>query len=116
MQPLFVNLEPYKETVSSVLSSYSFTVAGFLATIATFIYAFNGKPFFELYRRRGSFNDLVFFHVLLLINLICIFVFSLVLLAYPSLIRITLILTILSLGMLLFLTIIYYNLSTRSNP
>lgn len=115
LQYLFDTLEGKVETVSSVLSSYSFTVAGFLATIATFLVALRGKTYFDFYRSRGSLGHFVFFHVLMLLWLLAIFVLSLLILAYPSLLRITLSITVLSFIKLALLCLGYYVVADRAN-
>lgn len=115
LQYLFDTLEGKLETVSSILSSYSFTVAGFLATIATFLVALRGKSYFDFYRSRGSLGHFVFFHVLMLLWLLAIFVLSFLILAYPDLLRLALSITALSFFKLTFLCIGYYIVSDRAN-
>lgn len=108
-------LVPHAKDVAQILSGYAFTVAGFLATIATFLFTLGEKPYFRLYQRRGSFSDLMFLHALALIVLGAVFVCSILLFARPALLRLTLTLTLLSIVQLFFLTMISYTLSKRSN-
>jgi hypothetical protein len=100
--------------VASVLSSYAFTVAGFLATIVTFLYTLGDRPFFELYKKRGSFGDFMFVCFLELFLLGALFVVSLALLAFGELMRLSLTLCLLSLLHLVVLIFISFNLSRRS--
>lgn len=109
-------LVSFRSEVASILSSYAFTVAGFLATIATFLYTLGERPFFKLYQRRGNFSDLVFLHVATLATLATILVLSIGLLAYPSLLRPALALTVLSILQLIGLTLASYSLTRRSLP
>lgn len=108
-------LMPHAKDVAQILSGYAFTVAGFLATIATFLFTLGEKPYFRLYQRRGSFTDLMFLHALALIVLAALFICSILLFARPELLRVTLTLTLLSIVQLFFLTMISYTLSKRSN-
>ncbi len=109
------SLEGCSKEIAGILSSYAFTIAGFLATIATFLFTLGDRPYFELYRRRGSFGDLMFLHAMEMIILGSLFICSISLVAFPSLIRLALTLSIVSLLHLTFLTFISYNLSKRSN-
>ncbi len=110
----FLALERHAEAIASVYSGYAFTVAGFLATIATFLYTLGGKPYFELYRRRGHFGDLMLFHGLTMLVLASLFVVSILMHITPSLVRLASVLTALSLFQLTVLTLISYTLSNRS--
>ena len=101
--------------VSSILSSYAFTVAGFLATIATFLFTLGDKPYFQFYKRRGNFGDLMFLHALNLFVLGAVFIFSILLFAKPELLRFTLVLAGLSIVQLFLLTLASYGLTKRSN-
>lgn len=107
----------HSESLSSVLSSYSFTVAGFLATIATFVLALGGKSYFEHYKRRGSFDDLVMTHVLTLAMLGAVFVLSVFILAHPSALSVKLLISAAggSFLLLCLLTVSAYNLARRSS-
>lgn len=109
-----VSLETHNDSIANILSGYAFTVAGFLATIATFLFTFGDRPYFQLYKRRGSFGELMFLHGLALVVLGSIFAISLLLLASPAVLRLALTLTVLSLLQLTFLTFISYSLSRRS--
>jgi hypothetical protein len=108
-------LEPHISELSSILSSYAFTVAGFLATIATFLFTLGDKPYFKLYKRRGNFGDLMFLHALNLLVLGGVFICSILLFAEPELLRFTLVLTGLSIVQLFSLTLASYGLTKRSN-
>jgi hypothetical protein len=112
---LTTDLQSHVSELSSILTGYAFTVAGFLATIATFLFTLGDKPYFQFYKRRGSFGDLMFLHALSLAVLAGVFVFAIVILANSDLLRLTLVLTILSLIQLFMLTMVSYNLSKRSN-
>lgn len=112
---LLAELTPHAKDVAQILSGYAFTVAGFLATIATFLFTLGDKPYFQLYQRRGSFNDLMFLHGLALLVLAAVFICSLLLFAKPELLRFTLSLTFLSIVQLSLLTMVSYTLSKRSN-
>lgn len=109
-----VSLESHSESIASIVSSYAFTIGGFLATIATFLFALADRPYFQFYKRRGSFGDLMFFHGLVLLVLCLLFVLSLFLLSWPCLLRVILALTGLSVLQLVVLTYISYNLTHRS--
>lgn len=110
-----VNLEPHIQAISSILSGYAFTVAGFMATISTFLFALGDKPYFKLYKRRGNFKDLMLLHGFAILILAMVFVLSIFLLAYPELLRVTFALTSMSLLLLLLITIISYRLAHRAN-
>ena len=101
--------------IASVLSSYAFTVAGFLATIVTFLYTMGDRPYFNLYKHRGSFGDLMFVHFVELFLLGSLFVVSTALVAFSDLMRLALTLCLLSLGHLAILIFISFNLSKRSS-
>ena len=100
--------------VAAVVSSYSFTVAGFLATIVTFLYTLGDRPYFELYKKRGSFGDFMFVCFLEMFLLGSLFVVSLALLAFSDMLRLALTLCFLSLFHLALLIFISFNLSRRS--
>lgn len=112
---LLAALQGHISEISSILSSYAFTVAGFLATIATFLFTLGDKPYFQIYKRRGNFGDLMFLHALSLLVLGAVFVFSVLLFARPNLLRLTLVLTTLSIAQLFVLTLASYGLTKRSN-
>ena len=97
-----------------MVSSYSFTVAGFLATIVTFLYTLGDRPYFELYKKRGSFGDFMFVCFLEMFLLGSLFVVSLALLAFSDMLRLALTLCFLSLFHLALLIFISFNLSRRS--
>jgi len=103
------------EAISSTGSSYAFTVAGFLATIATFLFTLGDKPYFKYYRAQGSFGDLVFLHALVLVLLFVVFVLSILMLAVPALIRSMLAVMLVSLVDLALLTFVSYGLTRRAN-
>lgn len=107
-------LESHATDVAGVLSSYAFTVAGFLATIATFLYTLSDRPYFQLYRRRGSFGDLMFMHGLTMLVLAVLFFVSVFLHSRPELMRIAVVLSAVSLGQLSLITFISYKLSSRT--
>lgn len=111
---LVVKLSPHAEAIGNVLSSYSFTVAGFLSVVATFLYTLGDKPYFKAYSKRGNFGDLMLLHALALVVLAGIFSLSIVMLVKPELLRLSLALTALSLLQLGGLTLISYTLTTRA--
>lgn len=113
---MLLELCGHSEALASVLSSYSFTVAGFLATIATFLFTLGGKSYFEHYKRRGSFDDLVHAHVATFVMLAAVFVLSLLVLAHPSatLVKLLVSATGGSFLLLCVLTVSAYNLARRS--
>jgi len=110
------HLSGFRSEIASILSSFAFIVAGFLATIATFLYTLGDRPFFRLYQHRGSFSDLVFFHISTLATLGALLVSSIGVIAFPCLLRPALALTALSLLLLVCLTLASFNLTQRSLP
>lgn len=110
-------LIPHAETISSILSGYAFTVAGFLATISTFLFTLHEKPYFKFFKKgpNKSFGTLMFIHLVSLITLGFVFVSSLLIVAFADLIPLTLSLTLTSLIQLLLITFISYNLTERAN-
>lgn len=103
------------EAVANTGSSYAFTVAGFLATIATFLFTLGDKPYFKYYRSQGSFGDLVFLHALVLVLLFAVFLLSILMLAVPTLLRSMLAVMFVSLVDLAVLTLVSYGLTRRAN-
>lgn len=101
--------------MASILSSYAFTIAGFLAAIVTFLYTLGERPYFKLYRNRGSFADLMFVHFFHLALLGLLFITAIGLVVYPQLMRLALTLSLLSLLHLAVLIFISFNLAKRSN-
>ena len=110
-------LSPHADTLSGILSGYAFTVAGFLATISTFLFTLHDKPFFQFFKscKSRSFGTLMFIHLVSLVTLGMVFICSLLIVAYDCLIGLTLALTLTSLFQLLFITFISYNLTERAN-
>ena len=114
--PLLEKFCVHTGELSSILSGYAFTVAGFLATIATFLFTLGGRAYFEYYKKRGSFDDLVFTHVVTLMWLAIVFCASIAIVAYPLpwLVNILLSSTLVSLALIIFLTHCAYNLTRNA--
>lgn len=114
--PLLEKFCAHTGELSSILSGFAFTVAGFLATIATFLFTLGGRAYFEHYKKRGSFDDLVFTHVLTLMWLAVVFCASIAIVAYPLpwLVNILLSSTLISLTLIIFLTYCVYNLTRNA--
>lgn len=110
-------LGSHTDTLSGILSGYAFTVAGFLATISTFLFTLHDKPFFQFFKssKSRSFGTLMFIHLVSLVTLGMVFICSLLIVAYKCLIGLTLALTLTSLFQLLLITFISYNLTHRAN-
>ena len=111
------SLVPHAGTLSGILSGYAFTVAGFLATISTFLFTLHDKPFFRFFKKgpRRSFETLMVIHFISFLTLGSVFIFSLLMVAFTNLITLTLSLTITSLTQLLLITLISYRLTSRAN-
>lgn len=101
--------------IAAVLAGFAFTIAGFLATIATFLFTLADRPYFKVYRSRGSFGDLMFMHLITLVTLAALFCFSLVLIAFPQIMVVALTLTLLGLLELTVLTFASYHLTRRAH-
>ena len=110
-------LHPQITSAAGILSSYSFTVAGFLATISTFLFTLGDKPFFKFFKnsKSSSFGTLMFIHLLTFVSLGILFIVSLFLTAYPKMLTLALSLTVLTLCQLFLITTISYKLTSRSN-
>lgn len=112
---MLCQLNAYRSEIASILSGYAFTIAGFIATIAAFLFTLGDRPYFQFYRRRGSFGDLMYLHGLTLLTQGVVFIFSILLLARPSLLRWSLVLTAMSMAQISLLTFVSYRLSKRSH-
>lgn len=115
MNDSFVKISAGSKEIAAILSSYAFTVGGFLATIVTFLYTLGDRPYFKLYKGRGSFGDLGFVHAIEFLLLGALFVVSVGVVVFPDLMRLALCLAIVSLMNLTLLIFISFNLSKRSN-
>ena len=73
-------------TLAQILSSFSFTLMGFLATILTVLFTFQDSPFRRAYARHNYLSDLVFFCLLIIFTLLCTFSLSVLLSAFPGVI------------------------------
>lgn len=101
--------------IASILASYAFTVAGFLATIVTFLFSFQDQSYFRHSQKTGYFRILMFQHLLAMLVLLVLFGMSLALLAYPSMLKVVLSITAVSLAQLALIIISSYGLIERSS-
>lgn len=65
------------DLLSTFISSYSFTMLGFLAALISIIFSYLDKPFFKKYTSDGRFGVFLFVFLICIIHLSLTFVFSL---------------------------------------
>ena len=100
-----------------IVSSYSFTVAGFLATISTFLFTLSDRPFFKIFKEgeSKSFGTLMFIHLVTLVTLALLFILSILVTIYPFLTRIVVTLTVFTLFQFIGIALISFRLTSRAH-
>ena len=100
-----------------IVSSYAFTVAGFLATISTFLFTLSDRPFFKIFKdgESRSFATLMFIHLVTLTTLAILFILSILVTIYPFLTRAAITLTVLTLFQFTGIALISFRLTSRAH-
>lgn len=100
-----------------IVSSYSFTVAGFLATISTFLFTLSDRPFFKLFKKgeSKSFATLMFIHLITFVTLASLFLLSIFVTIYPCFTRMVITLTALTLFQFTGIALISFRLTSRAH-
>jgi small-conductance mechanosensitive channel len=102
------------QSTAGILSSYAFTVGGFLSTICAFLLGMLDYPLMRVYRGRGYFGVLILFHGLTMAVLAALFVVSIGLLVKAEWLDLAAVLTFVSLCQFALITAISVRLTLRA--